>query len=104
MAIEIERQGPAFYASCAAARATESVAEVFDYAAEPEQRHVETLARMKRELSEYTLPEDVVEAAHALIVLTLRHNQAALLVYMRTIAGVTPSRSATAPVLITGLS
>lgn len=57
MAIEIERQGLAFYAGCAAARATESVAEVFDYAAEQERRHIETFSRMKRDLAEYTVPE-----------------------------------------------
>lgn len=57
MAIEIERMGLAFYRGCSAARATEDVAEVFDYAAEQEQRHIEVFGRMKRDLAEYTLPE-----------------------------------------------
>ena len=57
MAIEIERQGLAFYEGCTAARATESVAEVFEYAAEQERRHIERFAKMKRDLDEYTVPE-----------------------------------------------
>ncbi len=57
MAIEIERQGLAFYSGCAAARATESVATVFEYAAEEERRHIETFSKMKRDLAEYTIPE-----------------------------------------------
>lgn len=57
MAIEIERKGLAFYHGCAAARADERVAEVFEYAAEQEQRHLELFTRMKRDLDRYTLPE-----------------------------------------------
>lgn len=57
MAIEIERQGLAFYTGCAAARASESVADVFEFAAEQERRHIETFSRMKRDLDEYTVPE-----------------------------------------------
>lgn len=57
MAIEIERQGLAFYSGCIAARATESVAEVFEYVADQERRHMELFSRMKRDLAEYTVPE-----------------------------------------------
>lgn len=57
MAIEIERQGLAFYRGCAAARASEAVAPVFEYAAEQERNHIEQFARMKRDLAEYTVPE-----------------------------------------------
>lgn len=57
MAIEIERQGLAFYRGCTAARASESVAEVFEYAADQERRHIEQFAQMKRDLDEYTVPE-----------------------------------------------
>lgn len=57
MAIEIERMGLAFYRGCQAARATEAVAEVFDYAAEQEQRHIEVFSQIKRDLAEYTVPE-----------------------------------------------
>jgi len=57
MAIEIERQGLAFYQGCAAARASEQVAEVFDYAAEQERRHIEQFSKMKRDLDRYTVPE-----------------------------------------------
>ncbi len=57
MAIEIERQGLAFYSGCAAARASESVANVFNYAAEQERHHIEQFSTMKRDLDEYTVPE-----------------------------------------------
>jgi rubrerythrin len=57
MAIEIERQGLAFYTGCAAARADASVAEVFEYAAEQERRHIERFSEMKGDLDEYTVPE-----------------------------------------------
>ncbi|MGI5817335.1 MAG: ferritin-like domain-containing protein [Armatimonadota bacterium] len=57
MAIEIERQGLAFYQGCVAARATESVAEVFDYAAEQQRRYIERFSKMKRDLAEYSVPE-----------------------------------------------
>lgn len=57
MAIEIERQGLAFYQGCAAARASEQVADVFAYAAEQERQHIERFATMKRDLDEYTVPE-----------------------------------------------
>ncbi|MGD9497956.1 MAG: ferritin family protein [Armatimonadota bacterium] len=57
IAIEIERKGLAFYRSCGAARASERVAEVFEYAAQQEQQHIQLFARMKRDLKQYTLPE-----------------------------------------------
>jgi rubrerythrin len=57
MAIEIERQGLAFYTGCQAARASEPVAEVFEYAADQERRHIEQFSKMKRDLDEYTVPE-----------------------------------------------
>ncbi|MGC9317570.1 MAG: ferritin family protein [Armatimonadota bacterium] len=57
MAIEIERQGLAFYRSCGIARASEQVAEVFEYAAEQERRHIELFAQMKADLDQYTVPE-----------------------------------------------
>ncbi|MFO8081910.1 MAG: ferritin family protein [Armatimonadota bacterium] len=57
MAIEIERQGLAFYEGCAVARASESVSEVFEYAADQERRHIERFAKMKRDLDEYSVPE-----------------------------------------------
>lgn len=57
MAIEIERKGLAFYRGCTVARANEQVAEVFAYAAEQEQQHIELFARMKRDLDQYALPE-----------------------------------------------
>lgn len=57
MAIEIERKGLAFYRSCGVARANEKVAELFAYAAEQEERHIEIFTRMKRDLDQYTLPE-----------------------------------------------
>ncbi len=57
MAIEIERQGLAFYEGCAAARASEVVATVFGYAAGQERRHIELFYEMKSALDEYTVPE-----------------------------------------------
>ncbi|HCA47067.1 MAG TPA: hypothetical protein DEP45_06765 [Armatimonadetes bacterium] len=57
MAIDIERQGLAFYTGCIAARASEAVSEVFEYAADQERRHIELFARMKQDLAEYTVPE-----------------------------------------------
>jgi len=57
MAIEIERKGLAFYRGCAVVRANEKVAELFEYAGEQEQRHIEVFTRMKRDLDQYTLPE-----------------------------------------------
>ena len=57
MAIEIERQGLAFYEGCAVARASEAVAEVFAFTAEEERKHIELFSRMKRDLDEYTVPE-----------------------------------------------
>ncbi len=57
MAIEIERMGLAFYRGCTAARASEQAAEVFEFAAEQEQQHIELFARMKRDLDQYTVPE-----------------------------------------------
>ncbi len=57
MAIEIERQGLAFYTGCAAVRASEPVAEVFEYAADQEREHIELFSDMKRDLDEYSVPE-----------------------------------------------
>jgi len=57
MAIEIERKGLAFYRGCTAARASEQVAEVFEFAAKQEQKHIELFARMKQDLDRYTVPE-----------------------------------------------
>lgn len=60
MAIETERQGLAFYRSCAVARASERVAEVFEYAAEQERRHIDLFTQMKADLDQYTVPESYV--------------------------------------------
>ncbi len=57
MAIEIEREGLAYYTSCRAARADERVAEVFDYAAQQERDHIRTFTKMKADLDQYTVPE-----------------------------------------------
>jgi len=57
MAIEIERQGLAFYTGCIAARANEAVSEVFEYAADQERRHIELFSKIKSDLAEYTVPE-----------------------------------------------
>jgi len=57
MAIEIEHKGLAFYRGCAAARASEKVAEVFEYVAEQEQQHIRLFSQMKQDLARYTVPE-----------------------------------------------
>ncbi len=57
MAIEIERKGLAFYRGCKAASADDKVAEVFEFAAEQEHKHIELFTHMKRDLEQYTVPE-----------------------------------------------
>jgi len=57
MAIEIERKGLAFYQGCAVARASEPVAEVFEFAATEEEKHIRLFTEMKSALEQYTLPE-----------------------------------------------
>lgn len=57
MAVQIEKNGLAFYTGCAAAQASEQLGELFGYLAEQEKLHIKVFSDMKQGLEERTLPE-----------------------------------------------
>jgi len=57
MAIQVEEDGIAFYTGCAATRASEELAELFEFLADQERLHIKVFTEMKQGLSEYSLPE-----------------------------------------------
>ncbi len=57
MAIQVEKDGLAFYSGCAAVRETKAAADLFADLAEQEKLHVKVFTDMKEGLAEHTLPE-----------------------------------------------
>jgi rubrerythrin len=67
MAVQVEKDGLAFYSGCAAARQSEAIAELFAYLAEQEKQHVKVFTEMKKGLAEHTLPESYAGETDAYI-------------------------------------
>mgnify|MGYP001130457080 CR=1 FL=1 len=67
MAVQVEKDGLAFYSGCAAARQSEAIAELFAYLADQEKLHVEVFTEMKKGLAEHTLPESYAGETEAYI-------------------------------------
>lgn len=57
MAVQVEKDGLAFYIACAATHNTEAVGELFTWMADQERIHVEVFTEMREGLAERTLPE-----------------------------------------------
>ena len=57
MAIEIERSGLAFYEACVQAASDGRVAEVFQFMAGEEKKHIEIFGNMEEPLAHYELPQ-----------------------------------------------
>jgi rubrerythrin len=57
MAIEVERQGIAFYAACMESIDSSALKETFSFLIDQEQDHLDIFFRMKERLNDFRLPE-----------------------------------------------
>lgn len=67
MAIQIENQGVNFYQNCLAAELPVKVTKVFQYLLDQEHQHILTFEKMRKDLSDYPLPESYVGESESYI-------------------------------------